>query len=112
MIIVKETSTLKKFALIGTGYTEYESATPGVLLGNLSPNINHGTAKKLCLSDKNGRIHWADADNYKVFSIDGIEVHSVDIDEVESSHSLDNNSSDDVDYIIDPKYGVIKTVKK
>jgi hypothetical protein len=77
--IVETKKTHKRYILIGTGYGEYESATPGVFLGNLAPTINHGSTKLVCVCDKLGTIDWLPSDAVTVIEVDGKSPFKYDI---------------------------------
>jgi hypothetical protein len=79
-IIVEKISDNKRYILIGTGYGEYESATPGIFLGNLAPNVNHGESKLVCVCDLEGSIGWIRSDDVKVVEIDGKPIGGFGID--------------------------------
>lgn len=83
MIIVQSLQSKKRFLFIGTGYGEYESATPGAFLGNWSPDLNHGTSKMVCVCDKTGTLYWTQSKDVRVISINGTNISNLDIDNAE-----------------------------
>ena len=78
-IIVETKHNHKRYLLIGTGYGEYESATPNFFLGNLLPSINHGKVKLVCVCDKGGEIGWIPSDEVIVIEVDGNPLSKYDI---------------------------------
>jgi hypothetical protein len=77
--IIETKHNHKRYLLIGTGYGEYESATPGFFLGNLAPSINHGNTKLVCVCDKGGKIGWIPSDEVLVIEVDGKLLFNYDI---------------------------------
>lgn len=78
--IVETKQNHKRYLLIGTGYGEYESATPAVFLGNLAPTINHSNTKLVCVCDKLGTIGWLPSDAVNVIEVDGKPLFKYAID--------------------------------
>jgi hypothetical protein len=69
--IVVHRTTGQRFVLIGTGYAATESATPGLFLGNLDPDVQTKIYGRLAVSDSAGNILWVDSREFVVAEVDG-----------------------------------------
>jgi hypothetical protein len=70
-IIVAHRTTGQRYLLVGTGYAATESATPGVFLGNLDPDVHTKVYGRLAISDMAGEIFWVDSREFVVVEVDG-----------------------------------------
>jgi hypothetical protein len=70
-IIVADKTTGERFILVGTGYAATETATPGVFLGNLSPDIKTKTIGVVAVCNGDGIIGWFSSADLVVVEIDG-----------------------------------------
>ena len=71
-VIVAERTSGARYLLVGTGYAATESATPGIVFGNLSPNVECRVYGMVALCDLEGNIGWTSSDNVVVVAIDGL----------------------------------------
>jgi hypothetical protein len=59
------------YVLVGTGYAATESATPGLFLGNLSPDVETKSYGMVAVCDGEGIISWGDSRSFAVIEVDG-----------------------------------------
>jgi hypothetical protein len=70
--IVADRISGQRYVLVGTGYAATETATPGMILGNLSPDIETKTYGVVALCDEAGNIRWGWSKEFVVVEVDGL----------------------------------------
>ncbi|MCK6440753.1 MAG: hypothetical protein L6Q71_11215 [Planctomycetes bacterium] len=70
-IIVQHRTTGQRFVLLGTGYAQWLATTPGLFLGNLSPNRESGEKAVIAVADNEGNISWWEPELLQVIEVDG-----------------------------------------
>ncbi len=71
-IIIKKKNGAEKYIMLGSGFGMFRSQKPNWLLGNLAADTESGGARIICACDEKGEMVWLNAEEYQVYSIDGL----------------------------------------
>ena len=69
--VVEDTESGHRFVVIGAGYGMFKSARPGLILGDLVPNVAQGNVSVLAVCDADGHVGWLPTSRARVVSVDG-----------------------------------------
>lgn len=69
--IVEDTRDGHRYAVIGAGYGMFKSARPGLIFGDLIPNVNEGNQSVLAVCNAQGEVGWLPTNRARIVSIDG-----------------------------------------
>lgn len=73
-ILVEHIESKKRYLLVGTGLSQWASARPNRLLGDLFAKESSGTSTMCCVTDYAGRLEWVRSDQIRVLWMDGVAV--------------------------------------
>lgn len=69
--IVEDTNTRLTYVLVGAGYGMFKAARPGLIFGDLIPNVAQGNTSVLAVCDAEGNVGWLPTSQARVISVDG-----------------------------------------